>query len=218
VQLLIGDVAAAWVATDISIDTTEALAMHAPFVAAVTIGAAIVPLAVIALAVRLSGCSLANYLGFFVPAARFWFLGLAALAILIPLVDFLSRLAGHAATPEFVLNLYRSARDTHSLLFLLLAIALAAPLVEEVLFRGFLLPGLAASALGRSGALMLTSGAWALLHWQYHPFYLIQIILLGVLFGWLRLVSGSTVLTIVLHGLLNSAALVQAAFIVERLR
>jgi membrane protease YdiL (CAAX protease family) len=45
-----------------------------------------------------------------------------------------------------------------------------------------------------------------------------QIILLGVVFGWLRLRSGSTALTIVLHGLLNFAALMQAAFIVERLR
>jgi membrane protease YdiL (CAAX protease family) len=215
VQILIGDVAGAWIAAGTASETVETLATHAPFVATVTIGSAIVPLAVIGLAVRLSACPLSDYLGLSPPPGRYWLIGLGALATLIPLVDLISWLAGYAVTPTFVLDLYRSTRDTGSLLFLLLAISVAAPLVEEIVFRGFLLPGLAASVLGTSGALILTSGAWALLHWQYHPFYLMQIILLGVVFGWLRLRSGSTALTIVLHGLLNFAALLQAAIVVE---
>ncbi len=62
---------------------------------------------------------------------------------------------------------------------------------------------------------MFTSVTWALLHAQYQPFYLIQIIILGVLFGWLRLKSGSTLLTMMLHGLLNFVSLIQAALVVE---
>jgi membrane protease YdiL (CAAX protease family) len=42
-----------------------------------------------------------------------------------------------------------------------------------------------------------------------------QIMVLGYVFGWLRLHSGSTALTIVLHGLLNFTALAQAAVISE---
>jgi membrane protease YdiL (CAAX protease family) len=141
--------------------------------------------------------------------------GLLSLAIIIPLVDLVSWLAGYAVTPSFVIDIYRSARDTGGLLLLTVALVVAAPVVEEVVFRGFLLPGLAKSQLGASGAILLTSVIWALLHAQYQPFYLLQIVVLGVVFGWLRLKSGSTALTILLHGLLNLAALGQAAVIAE---
>src|SRR5690606_7008212 len=189
---------------------------HAPFVSVVTIGAAVVPLVVIALAVRATGCGIAGYLGLHAPERRYVVVvGLVALGVLIPLADLLSWLAGYPVTPEFVSGIYRSARDTGTLVLLVLALAVAAPPVEEIVFRGFLLPGLAPSILGATGAVLFTSLSWALLHAQYHPFYLIQIVLLGLVFGWLRLRSGSTLLTILLHGLLNLAALVQAGVIVE---
>jgi membrane protease YdiL (CAAX protease family) len=38
---------------------------------------------------------------------------------------------------------------------------------------------------------------------------------LGALFGWLRLGSGSLLLTIILHGIVNAVALVQAAVFAE---
>lgn len=214
-QIVLGDLLLEWFAPDGGETAAARLGSHAPFVALVTMGAAIVPLAVIALAVRRSGCSLAEYLGLHWPDGRYLRLGLVALAILLPLVDLLSWLAGYAVTPQFVLDLYSSARDAGAVLLLLLAIVVAAPVVEEALFRGFLLPGLAASFLGASGAIAFTSVAWALLHAQYQPFYLLQIIALGAVFGWLRMRSGSTLLTMLLHGLLNLGALLQAAVIVE---
>lgn len=195
---------------------TDGRIAHAPFVSAVTIGAAVVPLVTIALAVRAAGCDAADYLGLRVPERRYVVIGLAALAILLPLVDSLSWLAGYPVIPAFVSDLYQSARDTGTLVLLVFALVVAAPLVEEIVFRGFLLPGLAQSMLGATGALLFTSLSWAMLHAQYQPFYLIQIVILGVVFGWLRLKSNSTLLTILLHGLLNLAALVQAGVIVER--
>jgi membrane protease YdiL (CAAX protease family) len=195
----------------------EQLATHAPVIGVVTIGAVIAPILMISLAVRLAHCRAADYLGLRMPGWRYLALGVLALAVVIPLVDFISWLTGYATTPQFVLDLYRSARDTNSVALLLIAICIAAPLVEELVFRGFLLPGFAASRLGVIGALALTAAAWAAMHGQYHPFYLIQIMLLGIVFGWLRLQSGSTLLTILLHGLLNLAAFLQAAVIVERL-
>jgi membrane protease YdiL (CAAX protease family) len=188
---------------------------HAPFVAVVTIGAAVVPLAVIVMAVRASRCDLAAYLGLRAPERRYFAIGLATLAVLIPLVDLVSWLAGYPVTPDFVLDVYRSARDTGTLVLLAVALVVAAPIVEEVIFRGFLLPGLTRSMLGAAGALWFTALSWALLHAQYQPFYLVQIVILGLVFGWLRLKSNSTILTILLHGLLNLAALVQAAAMTE---
>jgi membrane protease YdiL (CAAX protease family) len=54
------------------------------------------------------------------------------------------------------------------------------------------------------------------MHVQYETFYIAQIFILGLVFGWLRWSSGSTTLTIILHAIVNSAALLQVAFIVER--
>lgn len=214
-QIVLGDLLVDWFEPDAGEADAARLGSHAPFVSLVTLGAAIVPLAVIAIAVRGAGCPLAEYLGLRRPDGRYLRLGLITLAILVPLVDLVSWLAGYAVTPQFVLDLYSTARDSGAVLLLVLAIVVAAPVVEETLFRGFLLPGLAASSLGASGAIALTSVAWALLHAQYQPFYLLQIIVLGAVFGWLRLRSGSAALTMMLHALLNLAAMVQAAVIVE---
>ena len=214
-QIVLGDLLIDWFEPDGGEATAERLGSHAPFVSLVTLGAAMVPLAVIAIAVSGAACSLAEYLGLRRPERRYLSVGLATLAILVPLVDLVSWLAGYAVTPQFVLDLYSTARDSGAVLLLVLAIVVVAPVVEETLFRGFLLPGLAASSLGAPGAIALTSVAWALLHAQYQPFYLLQIVVLGVVFGWLRLRSGSTVLTMLLHGFLNLAAMVQAAVIVE---
>lgn len=191
------------------------LAHDGAFVATITIGAALVPLAVIAIAARSANCRVVDYLGLYRPPARYVAIGLAVLAVLIPLVDLFSYLAGQAVTPRFVIDLYRSARDAGALWLLALSLVVVAPVVEETIFRGFLLPGLAASALGAWGAILATSTAWALLHAQYQPFYLVQIVVLGALFGWLRLRSGTTSLTIALHGLVNFVSLVQAALIAE---
>ncbi|MEW6251974.1 MAG: CPBP family intramembrane glutamic endopeptidase [Planctomycetota bacterium] len=48
---------------------------------------------------------------------------------------------------------YRSA--DHRLPFVLLVVALG-PLVEELLFRGFVIPGLRSSWLGAAGAVLIT--------------------------------------------------------------
>jgi membrane protease YdiL (CAAX protease family) len=213
-QIVVGEVVVAALFDDLPTDPERRLA-HAPFVSVVTLGAMIVPLIVIVAAVRAAHCDPADYLGLRMPAARYLWIGIATLAVLIPLADLVSWLAGYPVTPDFVINVYRSAAATGTLLLLAIALAVAAPIVEETIFRGFLLPGLARSMLGTTGALLFTSLSWALLHAQYQPFYLIQIVLLGAVFGWLRLKSGSTLLTILLHGLLNLAALVQAATIAE---
>ena len=90
-----------------------------------------------------------------------------------------------------------------------------APISEEVAFRGFLFRGLSASWLGVSGTIVRNSAAWAAMHVQYDWLTLSQIFLIGLLLGWIRWASGSTLLTIRLHMLANLAASVQAAIKVE---
>jgi membrane protease YdiL (CAAX protease family) len=217
----------AWLAAQVAIanalirwfDTGAAsaarLAADGRFVSLVSLGATIVPMAIIALAVWSRRSGLTEYLGLYWPARRYVGIGLVAVAILIPIVDIVSLLAGHAVTPKFVTDLYTSARDSGSLWLLLISLVVAAPLVEESVFRGFLLPGLSASWLGARGAILVTSVGWAILHAQYSPFYLLQIIALGIALGWLRQRSGTSTLTIMLHAIVNLVAIVQAAVLVE---
>jgi uncharacterized protein len=214
-QVIVGERLAVWFFDGDLPSGGAKLASNAPFVILITLSAAIVPLAVIALAVRMARCDLASYLGLQMPDRRYLVFGIAALAILIPLVDLISWLAGYSVTPQFVVDIYRSSRESGVLVLLAIALVVAAPVVEETMFRGFLLPSLAQSRLGPLGAILFTSAAWALLHAQYQPFYLLQIVVLGALFGWLRLQSGSLLLTILLHGIVNSVALVQAAIFAQ---
>jgi len=85
-----------------------------------------------------------------------------------------------------------------------------APVSEEIIFRGFLFRGFV-SRLGMIPAVIITSAIWSLLHVQYEWLYLAQIFVLGLVFGLLRQRSGSTILTIILHAIINGVALVQVA-------
>jgi membrane protease YdiL (CAAX protease family) len=219
-----GAALAAWLGAQVALAVAAAywfasanIAGDATVISIVVIGAAPVALIVIAFAARTARCGIAEYLALRWPEPRHLALGVLCLALLIPAVDIVSWLAGREVSPAFVTNVYRSARDAGALPFLVVALVVATPLVEETLFRGLLLPGLAASRLGPAAAIGLTAVAWSLMHLQYAPFYLVQAMAFGVAFGWLRWRSASTLLTMVLHGLVNLVSLLQAAAVAEGL-
>ena len=57
-------------------------------------------------------------------------------------------MSGRAIVPPFVIDAYRSARDSGTIWLLVIALVIAAPLTEEIVFRGFMYRGLAASRVG----------------------------------------------------------------------
>lgn len=180
----------------------------------VSVASAPAPVLVLALAARLARCRFADYLALKWPSGRDLAIGLACVVILLPAGDLASHLSGRDVVPPFVIDAYKQARDSGALWLLVIAFVIAAPAMEEFIFRGFLLPGFAASRIGLAGALTLTSASWAAMHVQYELFFVVQIFLLGLVFGWLRWRSGSTMLTWLLHALINLSALVQTAIIV----
>ena len=194
----------------------ELLSSHGLTISLVTIVSMPAAIVVIALACRLARCTVKDYLALYWPRRRDLLIGIACLAVLLPLGDLSSWLTGRDLVPVFVVDAYKSARDSGYLLALGVALVIAAPLMEELLFRGFLFRGYAASRLGVVGAVLLTSAAWAAMHVQYEFFYIAQIFVLGCVFGWLRWRSGSTTLTLILHALVNLAAILQVAYLVER--
>ena len=90
---------------------------------------------------------------------------------------------------------------------LALAVAVAAPIAEEVVLRGFLYRGLAESRLGPGWAIGLTAIAWSALHLQGNLFAVGLVYLTGLYLGAVRHYSGSLFLTILLHGLFNIATI-----------
>lgn len=177
-----------------------------------TLAAAPVGIALIVLFVRLRhGLPARDALGLRLPTLRQALLWTLALVAFLAAYDFAARALGRPASPEVMVDSYRTS--VWPPLFWL-AVTVAAPLFEELLFRGFLLPSLATSRLGAAGAVAVSSLLFAALHLQYDLFDMTGVFLLGALFAVTRLASGSTLLTIGLHVLTNVLALVQLAQVV----
>ncbi len=195
----------------------EKLASHAVTISSVAILAAPAEIGVIALAIRFARSRFTDYLALVRPSRAYVLIGLACLVVLLPLGDLSTWMSGRGIVPPFVIEAYRSARDSGTIWLLAIALVIAAPLTEEIVFRGFMYRGLAASPVGDAGAILIPSAIWASMHVQYELFFIVQIFLLGVVFGALRWKSGSTLLTILLHAIVNLTSLLQTIYFVEKM-
>jgi membrane protease YdiL (CAAX protease family) len=85
------------------------------------------------------------------------------------------------------------------------AVALGAPLAEELIFRGQLFSALARSRTGYSGATLITSALWSMLHLT-EPWLAVGLIfMMGLALGALLIRFGSLWVTIACHGIWNGA-------------
>jgi membrane protease YdiL (CAAX protease family) len=193
----------------------KAMETNGFLLALVTIVAGPAWIAVMAIAARWRGWRVTDYLALVVPTRGQFAFGLACMAPLLIGFDVLTYVTGHDVVPTFMFESYKSAQASGSLVLFFLAVVVIGPVTEEIVFRGFLFRGLNASFLGVAGTLLATSVAWALMHVQYPWLIIAQIFLIGLLLGWLRWASGSTLLTISLHVLANLVASIEAAIKVE---
>lgn len=140
-------------------------------------------------------------------------LGVVSLVVLVGCWDLLSRALGREVAPGFMGDVLKSAQADGALWLLVIAFCVAAPISEELFARGFLYRGWSESRLGPGGAILLSSIAWTSLHLQYDWFFFGEVFSIGLLFGYIRYRTGSTWLTIVLHGLNNLAATLQTIWL-----
>ena len=196
--------------SDLRMMTTDALSL-----AAVTIIAGPAWIGVTAIAARWRRWRFTDYMALVLPRRRELIFAIACLVVILIVTDVSSHALGRPVIPQFMIDAYNSAQSPVALVLLFLAIVVFAPLCEEIAFRGFLFRGLSLSRLGAPGAILLTSGMWALMHVQYDWFVISQIFLLGIFLGWLRWATGSTVLTIILHFIANLTAFVETVIKVE---
>jgi membrane protease YdiL (CAAX protease family) len=189
---------------------------HGGTTAAATVAECPAVLAVLWIAIRLARRRFASYLALRWPSRNYLLIGVAVSLAVVPIWDGLSHLTGHVMSPSFVLDTSRTARDAGLQWLLLIAACVAAPITEEFMVRGFLYRGFAASFLGPVGAIVLSSAMWAAIHVQYDWYFMTEVLVIGLIFGYLRYRSGSTWLTVMMHGLINFAAFAQAAWIVAQ--
>jgi membrane protease YdiL (CAAX protease family) len=130
---------------------------------------------------------------------------------LAALIDVFRLAVGRPIVNEWMEELWRGAPSLPLLVFV---VAFAGPLYEELLFRGFLLPGFARSRIGEAGAVVLTAALFAILHLQYDWFDVLNVLVLGIFLGFARLRTGSLTAAALLHVLLNTVALAQTALAV----
>jgi uncharacterized protein len=175
----------------------------------------VVQIGALAFVARLVHWPPGEYLGLIRPNGRDSVLALVSLAVFLPSWDALTYLLGMDIVPAVNVASYLTARTSGALPLLWITTVVAAPVGEEIMFRGFLYRGWVQSQRGVLPGVVIISTLWALVHGQYDWFWLLEIFLLGLLFGWARWQSGSTALTMLMHGIANLVAMLETAVIVE---
>jgi membrane protease YdiL (CAAX protease family) len=111
--------------------------------------------------------------------------------------------------PEGVKQAIDAARQPGGFLKSLVVLALLAPLVEELIFRG-LVYGWVAGRWGTISGWLVSSLAFAAAH--YEPAHIVLVLPLGLLFGWLRRRTDSLLPSLASHIVNNGFAVIAAAF------
>jgi hypothetical protein len=161
-----------------------------------------VQVAILALAAGYKG-NVAEYLGYKLPRRGELLFSLVVLAVMIAAGDTISWLAGRSVVDRFQTDIYEAANSVNQLPLLLVAVAGLIPIGEETLFRGFLMRGWLRTPRSAWPVIIVTAALFAVIHVQYDWFLIAQVFAFGVLFGWTRWATGSTILTMMLHAVVN---------------
>ena len=196
----------AWYGLEISNIAT--MAQHGGAIMLFIAVSAPVQVAMLALASSAKG-NVAEYLGYKLPSRGELVFSIVVLALMIAAGDAVSWLAGRNVVDRFQSDIYQSAKNVSLLPLLLVAIAVLVPISEETLFRGFLMRGWLRSPRSAWAAILVTAALFAIIHVQYDWFLIGQVFAFGVLFGWTRWATGSTILTMVLHAIVNLEGMVE---------
>jgi hypothetical protein len=107
--------------------------------------------------------------------------------------------------PEFMRYMkdILSSQSFFNLFMMFIALVIAAPFFEEMMFRGFMFRGIISSKQKTPGAILLPAVIWSLIHIQYEFVWISLIFLMGIVFGLARYQTGSIITVISMHALNN---------------
>jgi membrane protease YdiL (CAAX protease family) len=164
----------------------------------------------LALLARRTGTSATDYLGLTLPRKSALVAGILTVVIFILVGNGITWLLGRNVVTDFQLNIYRSASAAGYMPWLWLTVVVLAPIGEEMLFRGFLFRG-GWHRTPRDAwlAIIVTALLWAIIHPQYDLYFVAQVFAYGLVLGWFRWLTGSTILTMLMHGLINCEGMLE---------
>jgi HAD superfamily hydrolase (TIGR01509 family) len=137
------------------------------------------------------------------------------LLLLLAVCDCVGSMLSRPVVPDVMVQAYQSAG---LLPLLVLGVVVAAPLAEEIVFRGFAFTGLSQSRLGWAGATVVTAFMWAIIHLQYDAFGIGTVFLAGLVLGLARWKTQSVYTPMVMHVVMNLLATVEVAAQVAYMR
>jgi membrane protease YdiL (CAAX protease family) len=193
----------------------SALMKDARYVSLTTIISNVLLIGILLWATSRRGWKSKDYLAMSWPPRQEVVVALISLLIVLLLIDGLAYVAGQPIIPPFMTDIYRNAQSTGSLLVLWLAIVVAAPVAEEIVFRGFFFRGWVRPTPSPMLGIVLVTALFAVIHIQYNWFGIFQVFLIGFLLTWTRWRSGSTLLPMLMHVIANCYAMLQVTFVVE---
>jgi len=150
------------------------------------------------------------YLGLRLPRLRDFVLCVLALAFVLAALAIVSSQFSDPRAQAFMREMFLSAQRDHLLWLLVGAVSIAAPIGEEITFRGFLYKTIELR-FGAVVAVIATALGWSVLHFQYGLVSIASIFAIGLFLGIVRQYSHSLILTMILHGAWNSVALLGSA-------
>ena len=201
--------AAAFTRWDTSLTITQLFMSRSPspVLSLLLIVACAVVAAVLAFAAKRAGWSANAYLALVRPRGRYVLAGLLCVVVplLIVFVHAQFDIRQIIAPEEF--GRARGLNILHLQFFAVVATSvIAMPIMEEIVFRGFLYRGFSETRIGVVGAILITSVVWALIHINKSPAGIIDTAMHGVVWGWLRWYTGSLWVTIGAHVANNGIA------------
>ena len=171
-----------------------------------------VQLALLMLMARQTGAGAADYLGLIRPRRADVVMGIVAIVAFILVGNAVSWLLGQNIVTGFQHDIYRSAGAAGMLPLLWLVVVVVTPVNEELLFRGFLFRGWHRTPRDAWIVIIVTALLWAVIHVQYDLYVIGQVFVCGLILGWFRWATGSTLLTILMHALVNAEGMLETLF------
>jgi|SRR5215467_6043035 len=166
-----------------------------------------VQIGAVTLLARLAHWPARQYLSLVRPNGRDTVIAIVSVALFIPAWYAVAYVLEIHSSQTY--DIYRNARAVGILPLYWFVAVVVAPVAEEIVFRGFLFRGLTDQS--QIIAVSTTSLVWALTHVGMPWSAKLQVVLLGLLLGWMRWRSGSAVLPMLMHGLWNLWVLLRIA-------
>lgn len=139
------------------------------------------------------------------PPAQGWWAYVSAFAFMLAVFGAFSTLTW-MLNPEAAkrdLSVFADLLRSDAWWLALIAIGFGAPLMEELIFRGFLFSALSLSRLGIAGASVVTAAGWTALHAGYSLVGLAEVFAVGLYFSWVLWRTGSVRVPLFCHAAYN---------------